>query len=335
MRFYDAGIGRFISRDSLAKAVAMGKISTEELLARGIKLPIHPYTYADNNSVNYVDPWGCLQEYINPDIAKFHNSLGDWTNRLKTLKDRMSQAQANKIPVSPVLIKDIAEKEAYVNKYTNLLRDAKERQAKWNRFDNAIQNIVKEYNEKYFPQYSKFCPPDTPPIDPDLLKALIFSETEMGAGEEYVRDYLDPLKPSYQRWREAHDAWLKSKAGDEPKIDKYVDFPLWQLNIGRVTDPLLYNSINQNPDFININAPAYDDIFKGGSEADIKLAAAALLLKLEDVTKNLKIDKNIWFNVIKAYKGFSNKGEANANRVWNLYKEGKHPYNPENILWQK
>ncbi|MFW6106572.1 MAG: RHS repeat-associated core domain-containing protein [bacterium] len=60
MRFYDPALGRFLARDMLSKAVAQGKVTAEELQEMGVELPLNPYTFAENNPVNNVDPTGLL-----------------------------------------------------------------------------------------------------------------------------------------------------------------------------------------------------------------------------------------------------------------------------------
>lgn len=58
MRHYHTGIGRFMARDMLARAVDEGKVTPAELTARGVKLPLHLYTYADNDPVSKTDSMG-------------------------------------------------------------------------------------------------------------------------------------------------------------------------------------------------------------------------------------------------------------------------------------
>jgi len=58
MRFYDAKLGRFLSRDRLREAVAKGSITEEALRVKGIELPPNPYLYADDNPPALTDPTG-------------------------------------------------------------------------------------------------------------------------------------------------------------------------------------------------------------------------------------------------------------------------------------
>ena len=57
MRLYDPAIGRFLARDMLRQAVALGRVTPSELMKQGIDLA-HPYRYALNNPLRYVDPRG-------------------------------------------------------------------------------------------------------------------------------------------------------------------------------------------------------------------------------------------------------------------------------------
>lgn len=58
MRFYDAKLGRFLSRDRLREAVAKGGITEEALRVKGIELPPNPYLYANDSPLGLTDPTG-------------------------------------------------------------------------------------------------------------------------------------------------------------------------------------------------------------------------------------------------------------------------------------
>jgi len=84
MRYYLPGLGRFISRVHLHEAVArglttyerlrnewginIGPLGTPEAFARN-EMPEHPYTYAANNPVNYIDPSG--NKWVNPNDPRW------------------------------------------------------------------------------------------------------------------------------------------------------------------------------------------------------------------------------------------------------------------------
>ena len=58
MRFYDPALGRFLARDMLSKAVALGRIAPEQLRAMGVPWPVNPYIYANNDPLSSLDPRG-------------------------------------------------------------------------------------------------------------------------------------------------------------------------------------------------------------------------------------------------------------------------------------
>ena len=70
MRYYHTGIGRFMSRDMLAQAVAEGKITPAELEVKGIKLPMHLYAYSDNNPAGKMDSTGNADSPAVPETPK-------------------------------------------------------------------------------------------------------------------------------------------------------------------------------------------------------------------------------------------------------------------------
>ena len=321
-RVYDTCVGRYLQRDPVA-------VAGDNLYA----------ALADNPN-KYVDPSGFTQEYTYPQVAAAEIEVLRWQGRLAALLAQKAVEEEKRkgapLPPDSPMLKDIKEKEAYLAKFQALLQQAKARQARWNRFDQDIERIVKDINASSFAKYSKDCPPGTPQLDPNLVKALIFSETEMGTGEAYVRR-LQTEQAAYERWQAAHAEWSRTKTGEEPKLSKFTTYQLWHLNIGRATDPAVFESMKKDPDFVSLYdfPDSYANVFAGGSETDIKIAVAALMIKLECVCTEKKLRKDIWLNTVKAYKGFTAEGGRKATLVWNLYTEGKHPYKPEWILWQK
>ena len=91
MRFYDPGIGRFIARDMLAQAVALGKISPKKLMTRGIKLPIHSFAYLDSSPTRAVDPDGRIT--IDPNCPSWvRSAVTQAFTHLRHIADKEARA---------------------------------------------------------------------------------------------------------------------------------------------------------------------------------------------------------------------------------------------------
>ena len=286
-----------------------------------LELAASPYEYDYDNPINYTDETGeqpntkqKVQAYTNPDIKKFEASIA--VNQQKFDKTRQqyiehyisigkinSKSSAGEIEkaFSPENMKELSRLQGLINKNKALLIEAKKIEAQWNKLDRQIEDVVYEYNNlKGLKGNNR--------LDPNLLKALMFTETEMGAGIKYnsLRNYIINNRP---------DA-------------------LYQLNLGRVTDYNMYNdAVKEFKIPVNWKVNYKDN----GNINDVRLAAGALLQKYEYAKKVGVRSKNnaAWFNAIKAFKGVSTEGEQNANNVWKLYTTGNHPHTSGIKLFNK
>jgi len=140
---------------------------------------------------------------------------------------------------------------------------------------------------------------DEKKLDPNLVKAVMFSETEMGTGDEYNKLILREEK-------------------NRPQA-------LYQLNLGRVTDGSLYNETVEK---FKIPVNWKTNYKDGGNKNDIMLAAGALIIKYK-YAQQVKIWRfkasEPWYNAVLAFKGASNKGVENTIKVWKTYATGMHP----------
>jgi len=140
-------------------------------------------------------------------------------------------------------------------------------------------------------------------LDPNLVKALMFSESEMGTGEDYKK-LVDLV------------------VNNEPES-------IYQLNLGKVND--VYPQTMKDFE-IPVN---WKENYKAyGNKNDVMLAAGALIIKSEYAKsfakknpKNTLMKENMtWYNAILAFKGISKEGMNKADKVWKLYTTGMHPY---------
>jgi RHS repeat-associated protein len=307
-RYYAAWLARFVSVDPLKD-----------------EYPFYtPYQYAGNKPVNSIDLDGLeenpktstggqgkkqqVKAYTNPEIKKFDASIDKNQKKLDALKEKYAKyyqgigklgqkysdtdlnnvlSEANKAEVSRL--------ENLIIDNVNLLANAKALEVQWNKLDRIIEDVVDEFNKK-----KNLTNNDR--LDPNLVKALMFSETEMGTGKDYV-------------------ALLE-------QIPKYTPQAAYQLNLGRVTDGSMYNQTVKEFS-IPVNWKTnYKDV---GNKNDVMLAAGALILKKEysSTVKNDLFDKNRpWYNAVLAFKGVSKQGTVNADKVWKLFTTGMHPSTP-------
>lgn len=314
-RYYIPWLARWVSCDpinsenyNLQKGYGLEKTMERDF----IELCASPYEYAYDNPVNYIDETGeqpntkqKVVAYTNPDISGFETAIKrdekalsatkqkyiDYYKQIGKITDKSTPEQIEKVfsPANKQELKRLTDSIA-INK--KLLSEAKAIQKQWNKLDREIENVVDEYNNlKGLKGKDR--------LDPNLLKALMFSETELGAGLEYkgLIDYVPK---------------------NEPKA-------VYQLNLGRVTDGNVYNAVKKEFKIPVDWETNYKDL---GNINDVRLAAGALIQKYEYAKKVGVSSKNNnpWFNAVKAYKGNSNEGERKANKVWNLYTTGTHPY---------
>ncbi len=187
--------------------------------------------------------------------------------------------------------------EKVIDDNQKLYDDAVALEKKWNKLDTHFEDVVHDFNKRKGYKKDK-------QLHPSLVKALMFSESEMGTSVEYLEK-------------------VKTYPKDRPAA-------LYHLNLGRVTDAAVYNSVVSE-----FNIPVnwktnYKDL---GNKNDVMLCAGALMQKQRySVQSKVKsqnptiLDGDMWFNAVVAYKGVSTEGKGKANLVYKLYNSGDHPY---------
>lgn len=256
---------------------------------------------------------GKVQYYTHPDKKQFdiqknkakeqHKKTYDeyttYYKRIGKISDSSSEEDIYRC-FSPANKAELQRLNELIDKNQSLYDNAVLIESKWNKFDNDIAEISVSFSDMKKLSASER-------LDPNLLKALIFSETEMGTNAEY----LELVKNIPQKHPEC----------------------IYQLNIGRVTNADVFNSVVKE---YNIPINWKTNYLALGNRNDIMLAAGALIQKLEyskKITSPYFKKETPWYNAIVAYKGVSNEGMKKANLVWSLYQTGKHPYSPSKNLF--
>ncbi len=254
-----------------------------------------------------------VQQYVHPDKNQFLRQKNDALQKYYTTKQQYVQyyvqigrlnSQSTETEIWNVFSDanktELQRLQNLVNKNQILYEQAIRDERQWNKLDVEIKKVVDDFNRRK--RYSS-----SQKMDPNLLKALMFSETEMGASEEYKR-------------------LIKSVPISNPKA-------VFQLNLGRVTNGSVYNAVVKE---FSIPVNWRNNYLDMGNKNDVMLAAGALILKYEQVihkTSPLFIRSLPWYNAVMAYKGISEEGKGKANRVWRLYTKGIHPYSENKKLF--
>lgn len=247
-----------------------------------------------------------VQYYIHPDKKQFQNQKEkaenqynktkseyiDYYKKIGKITEKSTDEEVMNV-LSSANKEELQRLEDLKIKNQNFLNDAISVENQWNKLDADIENVVEDFNKRKGYKGNNR-------LNPSLLKALMFSESEMGAGVDYKK-------------------LIESVPKSNPKA-------VYQLNIGRVTDGNLYNSVVKEFS-IPVNWKTnYKDF---GNKNDVMLAAGALIQKKEYASKikssHFKNDLP-WFNAVVAYKGVSTEGSNKANLVWKLFETGAHPY---------
>jgi hypothetical protein len=270
-------------------------------------------------------------EYVNPDVKVEENAIAKWKVLIdkakKKAKDEQDRCQAG------------------LEKSQGLLEKAKTLQTQWNQYDAIIVAVVADYNTRFYPiiaARAKKYGYTTTPLDPALVKALIFSETRMGTDTDY-KGWLADCQPTYDQWIKDHKTWVDagSLAGKEPKLPD--DF--YNLNLGRVTDPSMYNSANGTYTSDDVAYKGQDIKFNVGRQLadaystdktkDVELCVGALLIKLDYACWKKKVGtkEDPWKAAVRVYKGSGEDAVIRSDLVWKLYKEGTDPAPPNGNLW--
>jgi RHS repeat-associated protein len=307
-RYYAAWLARFVSVDPLKD-----------------EYPFYtPYQYAGNKPINSIDLDGLeenpktstggqgkkqqVKAYTNPEIKKFDASIDKQQKKLDEtrkayakyyqsigkLGQKYTDTDLNNV-LSETNKQEISRLENLILDYVRGLARAKDLEVQWNKLDRIIEDVVDDFNKR-----KKLTNNDR--LDPNLVKAVMFSETEMGTGKDY--------------------GILLNQ------IPRYTPIARYQLNLGRVTDLPMYK---QTVAAFSIPVDKDTNYLQNGNKNDVMLAAGALILKREYAQKvnNKLLDKSKpWYNAILSFKGVSNEGVKNANKAWKLYTTGIHPTTP-------
>jgi hypothetical protein len=171
-------------------------------------------------------------------------------------------------------------------------------------------------------------------FDPDLVKALIFSETQIGLDKRYTDLLSQPAIPQLMgNFKAVYGPWvIGGKKGAPPSLPGGLN----QFNIGGVTDNNVFTKVISE---FSIDIGQYDPL-AGGNETDVRIAVGAVLEKLDyaaGLANNnnaiIKSDDECWFNAVVAFKGVSREGYRKAELVWTLFTTGVSPYPPRKKIW--
>jgi hypothetical protein len=254
-----------------------------------------------------------VQYYTHPDKKQFENQRDKTQTQYKNTKSKFIEyyKKIGKITdkstekeiwdvFSDANKKELERLEELKNKNQKLFDEATSIEKQWNKLDVHLENVVDDFNKRKGFSGAKR-------LDPSLLKALLFSESEMGASVEY-----------------------KKLVESVPKSNPNA---VYQLNIGRVTDGNVYNAVVRE---FKIPVNWKTNYLDFGNKNDVMLAAGALIQKRDYAlkTKSSHFKTNsVWFNAIVAYKGVSAEGASKAELVWKLFEKGIHPYTPSKKLF--
>lgn len=298
-RVYDSRLGRFLSTDPRESEYAWQST----------------YNYFSNSPISQLDYNGeggggekqKVKAYTNPDIKIHQNSLNklqsqynstktkylNYYKKIGKLNDASTEADFQNA-LSPDNKTELNRLQTSIQSTTGLLNEAKAVQTQWNKLDREIEDVTDAFNKQR--GYT-----GNQRLDPNLVKALMFSESEIGAG----KDYQDLM------------SYVPTQFGGAAN---------YQLNLGRVTD---FNQYSAAVKEFNIPVNGRTNYMAKGNKNDVMLAAGALMQKLDytKVVRSANFKSGMpWFNAVVAYKGVSAEGARKAQKVWNLYTTGQHPY---------
>jgi RHS repeat-associated protein len=306
-RVYDARLGRFLSTDPRESEYAWQST----------------YVYFSNSPVSQIDFNGegappeekqKVQKYTNPEIKDLEGTLVRLRGQLQKardkywayykkigkLNDKSTEADFQKV-LSAANKEELTRINGLITTSSANLTKARATEAQWNKLDKEIEDVVHDFNiRRGYTGNNR--------LDPNLVKALMFSESEMGAGEDY----------------KALVAWLPTARPDAR----------YQLNLGRVGD--VYATVMTE---FSIPVDWKTNYLAWGNKNDVMLAAGAMMQK-QDYAKTIGKSDHFkanmpWFNAVVAYKGVSAEGKRKAELVWKLYTTGAHPYTPGKQLFKK
>jgi len=241
---------------------------------------------------NDVEIFKAAKERAQSEYEKTRAEFVNYYQKIGKLKQNATESEIDNV-LSSQNKKELERLSGLIKTNQELQANAENLEKSWNKLDQQIEDVVQEFNVKRNLKGNDR-------LDPNLVKALMFSETEMGTGTEYLE-------------------LVKYISGSRPDA-------LFQLNLGRVTDPAMYNQVVST---FGIPINPNTNYKSKGNKNDVMLAAGALFLKFDYAKKvggTHLSHPSPWFNAVVAYKGASAEGVRKAQLVWNLYKNGTHPY---------
>ncbi len=265
------------------------KVGSTEQSSKVVKQNVQYYVHPDKNQFQ-LQKEKAVNQY-----SQTKSKYIEYYKKIGKLKDKFTEQDLNKV-ISEDNKKELKRLDDFIKSNQKFFENASKIEIQWNKLNSTISDVVFDFNNRKG-YNSNNC------LNPNLIKSLMFSESELGAGLDYIEliEYIPKKQPN----------------------------AVYQLNLGRVTDGNVYNSV-VNEFKIPVNWKTnYKDM---GNKNDVMLATGALIQKKEYSTK-IKSDyfkSNLpWFNAVVAYKGVSAEGFRKAVLVWNLFKKGVHPYNPK------
>jgi hypothetical protein len=300
----------FIDKPSQTKVtIYIDQFYKKEFILNFIDPLLEQSTEISNNTSN-------IQKYSHPNKIKFlkskekadsdymntYNEYKSYYVSINRLKENCTRDEAFRV-FTEANKKELKRLDDLSKAENDNYNNAKGLEVKWNKLDSELEFVINLFNKQM--KYSK-----KNKLDPNLIKAIMFSETEMGTSVKYLKI-------------------IKEKEALKKNGETNVGF--YQLNLGRVTDWYLYTSVI---DKFNINIDKMTHYKDMGNTNDVKLTAGALIIK-DIYVKKLKNNNFInfandhWYNAIIGFKGVSNVGVNHADMAWKLYKKGEHPYTPD------
>lgn len=299
-RIYDNRLGRFLSTDLRESEYAWQST----------------YAYFSNSPIRQLDFNGeggdekqKVKAYTNSDIKKYERSIAANQKKFQETSLKYTEyykkigkikANASESDIQNVLS---AGEKGELNRLNTLgttlknnLNHEKAVEVQWNKLDKDIEGVTDDFNKrKGFTGNQR--------LDPNLVKAVMFSETEMGEGADYKK--LIALFSS--------DIFTYGNA-------------MYQLNLGRVTTLAIYDAVTAE---FNFSVNKFANYKALGNKNDVMLSAGELIYEFRyaKTVKNPYFKAGMpWFNAVVAYKGASAKGASNAEKAWKLFTTGVHPY---------
>ena len=177
----------------------------------------------------------------------------------------------------------------------------------YNKYDKDIEKAVKEWNDLFLSQ--KYPPPE--PLDPNLVKALIYIETGMGHHEGTNDPYPDIMQVAHKDNPAVHtlnnDGWIDPATGRVAKES--------EINAEDTRETVDYHGE------ANGDKP----------EQSIHWGVRWLYHKAQGITYS---KKRYWRSWNEAVQNYNSEGNVEyEERVYNIYKKGIDPHG--NVLWKK